>query len=75
MERLSRVERGEELLRKHGYKDIRLRLHGEIARIEIGPEEDVDLSALRTIVPEIKKLGFKYVTLDLEGFRSGSLND
>jgi pyridinium-3,5-biscarboxylic acid mononucleotide sulfurtransferase len=76
-EALSAVERGEDALRAMGFRQFRVRHHGEIVRIEIAPEE-----LPRALTPEIaaeftaifKKLGFKFVTLDLEGFRSGSMN-
>lgn len=76
-ETLSVVEKGEDALRAMGFRQFRVRHHGEIVRIEIGKDE---LS--RALNPEIaaefarlfKALGFKFVTLDLEGFRSGSMN-
>jgi uncharacterized protein len=74
---LSVIERGEDALRALGFRQFRVRHHGEIVRIEIAREE---LS--RALTPEMaseftaifKRLGFKFVTLDLEGFRSGSMN-
>lgn len=77
VEALAAVERGEEVLRQLGFRQIRVRHHGEIARIEIAREE-----MPRALNPEMaaeftrlfKALGFKFVTLDLEGFRSGSMN-
>jgi uncharacterized protein len=76
-EALSVIERGEDALRAIGFRQFRVRHHGEIVRIEIAREE---LS--RALTPEMadeftaifKRLGFKFVTLDLEGFRSGSMN-
>ena len=76
-EALSAVEQGEEALRDLGFQQFRVRHHGEIARIEIAREE-----MSRALNPEMaaefsrifKALGFKFVTLDLEGFRSGSMN-
>jgi len=76
-EALSVVERGEDALRALGFRQFRVRHHGEIVRIEVAREE---LS--RALTPEMareftrifKGLGFKFVTLDLEGFRSGSMN-
>ncbi len=77
-ERLKRIERAEEFLRKLGFSPLRVRYHqGEIARIEILPEQIPQIldSAKRSqIVERLKQLGFEYITLDLEGFRSGSLN-
>jgi pyridinium-3,5-biscarboxylic acid mononucleotide sulfurtransferase len=76
-EALSAVEEGEESLRRLGFRQCRVRHHGQIVRIEIAREE-----LARAMTPEMaaeftrifKALGFTYVTLDLEGFRSGSMN-
>jgi pyridinium-3,5-biscarboxylic acid mononucleotide sulfurtransferase len=76
-ETLSVIERGEDALRKLGFRQMRVRHHGEMVRIEIASEE-MD----RALTPEMTKnfvtifrgLGYKFVTLDLEGFRSGSMN-
>jgi pyridinium-3,5-biscarboxylic acid mononucleotide sulfurtransferase len=76
-EALSVVERGEDALRALGFRQVRVRHHGDIVRIEIAREE-----LARALSPEMaaeftrifKALGFKFVTLDLEGFRSGSMN-
>jgi uncharacterized protein len=74
-ERLATVEAAEESLRRRELEGCRVRWHGHIARIE-APRNCFDV-LLRTpeIVDEIKALGFTYVTLDLEGFRSGSMNE
>ncbi|MBO0911640.1 MAG: ATP-dependent sacrificial sulfur transferase LarE [Acidobacteria bacterium] len=74
---LQAIERGEEALRELGFRQFRVRHHGEIARIEIGREEmpralTAEMAAQFTRI--FKGLGFKFVTLDLEGFRSGSMN-
>jgi uncharacterized protein len=74
---LSAVEHGEEALRRLGFRQFRVRHHGEIARIEIAQDEmhralTLQMSAEFTRI--FKSLGFKFVTLDLEGFRSGSMN-
>jgi uncharacterized protein len=76
-EALSVVERGEEALRAMGFKQFRVRHHGEIARIEIARPElpralTIEMAGEFTSI--FKALGFKFVTLDLEGFRSGSMN-
>jgi uncharacterized protein len=76
-EALSVVEQGEDALRAMGFRQIRVRHHGEIVRIEIAKEElaralDPVIAAEFTRI--FKALGFKFVTLDLEGFRSGSMN-
>jgi pyridinium-3,5-biscarboxylic acid mononucleotide sulfurtransferase len=76
-EALSMVEKGEDALRQLGFRQFRVRHHGEIVRIEIAREE-----LNRALSPEMaaefarifKELGFAFVTLDLEGFRSGSMN-
>jgi len=74
---LEAVEQGEDALRGLGFRQFRVRHHGEIVRIEIAREE-LD-RALTTVMASqltsiFKQLGFKFVTLDLEGFRSGSMN-
>ena len=76
-EALSVIERGEDALRAMGFRQFRVRHHGEIVRIEIAHEElpralTAEMAAEFTTV--FKALGFKFVTLDLEGFRSGSMN-
>ncbi len=78
LERLSRIERGERYLRLIGFREFRVREHGELARIEIAPDEF--RSALRhetaeALASEFNKIGFKYVTLDLNGYRSGAMNE
>jgi len=76
-EALARIERAEEALRTLGFAgDVRVRDQGaELARIEVPPDRLVDLVARRTVVVEaLRGAGFRYVTLDLEGFRSGSQN-
>src|SRR6266436_3034297 len=76
-EALSVVEQGEDAIRALGFRQFRVRHHGDIVRIEIAPEElsralSPDMAAEFTRI--FKALGFKFVTLDLEGFRSGSMN-
>ena len=74
-EKLSQVARAEEFLRREGFQQVRVRHHGEIARLEVGPEEMERAFALREeISAELQDAGFLYVTLDLSGYRSGSLN-
>ena len=75
--KLQRVGRAEIYLRKLGLKNLRVRSDGDTARIELPPEqikEFVLTTDLSTIVSAFQKLGFMYVTLDLEGYRSGKLN-
>ncbi len=76
-ESLRVIERGEDALRAMGFRQFRVRLHGEIVRIEIAVQElpralTAEMASEFTTV--FKSLGFKFVTLDLEGFRSGSMN-
>ena len=78
IERLSQVERGEDALRGLGFRQLRLRHHGDVARVEIDPSElprALDPEMVRRIVAALKPLGFRYVALDLEGYRTGSLNE
>ncbi len=75
---LHQVASGERLLRRLGFPECRLRLHDTIARIEV-PEAAlarlVEPEVRAALIAELKALGFRYVTLDLQGFRSGSLNE
>ena len=71
------VDRGEDAIRALGFRQFRVRFHGEVVRIEIAPEEleramTVEMAHRFTAI--FKPLGFHYVTLDLEGYRQGSLN-
>jgi len=77
-ERLAMVDKAERYLRQHGFQPLRVRYHkGDMARIEVSPQ-----ALTRLVEPEfrvqvveyLKSVGFKYVSIDLEGFRSGSLN-
>jgi pyridinium-3,5-biscarboxylic acid mononucleotide sulfurtransferase len=76
-EALSVIERGEDALRGLGFRQFRVRHHGDIVRIEIVGEElprALTAEMCREFTRVFKQLGFKFVTLDLEGFRSGSMN-
>jgi uncharacterized protein len=74
-EKLAQVARAEEFLRRQGYKQARVRHHGEIARLEVGPAElERAFGEREEISTELKAAGFLYVTLDLAGYKSGSLN-
>ncbi len=78
LERLEQVSGGEKLLRSLGFKVVRVRYHGEVARLEVGRNEMarlLDPQIGETLGREFRKLGFRFVTLDLGGFRSGSLNE
>jgi len=77
-ERLSLVDRGEEILRNFGFHIFRVRFHEELVRLEFSPEElpkALNLTMVEILRTKFKELGFKYVTVDLEGYRSGSLNE
>ena len=74
-EKLSMVDRAEQFLIDRGFRQVRVRIHDRMARIEIEPEEFDRLIKFRTDVTRIFKLiGFTYVTLDLQGYRTGSMN-
>jgi len=76
-EALSAVEQGEEALRALGFRQLRARHHGDMVRIEIAKDElprALDPAVAAEFTRIFKALGFKFVTLDLEGFRSGSMN-
>jgi uncharacterized protein len=78
IDRLSKVERGEQVLRDEGFREFRVRVHGDLVRLEISPDEmdaALDKEMVKRFASEFRKLGFSYVTLDLMGFRSGSLNE
>ena len=72
---LERIAEGEDWLRQKIGGNIRLRLHGDVARIEVDPGQIEEVLAIRgELADRMKGLGFPYVTLDLEGFRSGSMD-
>lgn len=74
-ENLRTVEKGEEYLRSLGFYNIRIRVHGDIARIEVDINELEQVLAQRELITEaLKKLGYVYITMDLSGFRSGSMD-
>jgi len=78
VEKLGRIEKAEEILRDLGFNVCRVRDHGQVARIEVAQAEIPRVSAeklRRTIFEAFKELGYIYVTIDLEGFRSGSMNE
>jgi uncharacterized protein len=76
IEALGRIERAEALLRSLGLQQLRVRHHNDVARIEVEPQDMASLVDQRaTVVEGLKAVGYKYVTLDLAGFRSGSLNE
>jgi len=76
LEMLSQVERAELVFKEMDFGQLRVRHHDDIARIEVGPEDFEDVFAHRDqIVEELQALGYTYITLDLAGFRSGSMNE
>ncbi|HEX7942575.1 MAG TPA: ATP-dependent sacrificial sulfur transferase LarE [Gemmatimonadaceae bacterium] len=77
-EKLRTIERAENVLRAHGFRVCRVRHHDDLARIELGRAEltralEPEMSA--TLVRELKAIGYRYVTIDLQGYRTGSLNE
>jgi len=77
-ERLQQVDRAEDALRELGYRQLRVRHHGDLARIELAPDEmprALDPDQLRAMSGALHALGFKFVSLDLDGYRTGSLNE
>ncbi len=79
VEKLRQIEDAEALLRAEGFRELRVRHHGPIARIEV-PESELarftqDSARRQRIIQGLKTLGFTYVTLDLQGFRSGAMNE
>ncbi len=78
IQNIRQVENGEEAIKALGFRQFRVRFHGEVVRIEIAPEEmgrALSLDMSRKFTAIFRKLGFKYVTLDLEGYRQGSMNE
>lgn len=76
-EKLKRVEAAEDFLSGLGFREIRVRCHGILARIETAPEQIAILAApemREQVVKRLQELGFRYISVDLQGFRSGSLN-
>ena len=72
------IEEAEEALLAEGFRQVRVRHHGDTARIELPKENISDLfknSLFEKINHRLQKIGFKYVTVDLKGYRSGSLNE
>ena len=78
IENVKTVESGEEQIKALGFRQFRVRYHGEVVRIEIARDEmerALNLEAAAKFTAIFKGLGFKYVTLDLEGYRQGSMNE
>jgi uncharacterized protein len=76
LEKLTRIDQAESALKALGFRQCRVRDHGNVARIEIESSTLPDLLEIRTeVISAIKNTGFTYVSIDLEGFRSGSMNE
>jgi uncharacterized protein len=77
-EKLEQVGRAEEVLREKGFRQFRVRHHDTVARIEVAPDEMQrfhDAAFVAEVISAIKKAGYNYVALDLEGYRTGSMNE
>jgi uncharacterized protein len=77
-EKLRMIEQAEDVIHGLGFRVCRVRHHDDLARVELGPEDfarAVHGSVRETMVRELKALGYRYVTLDLQGYRTGSLNE
>lgn len=77
-DKLKMVELAEEFLLNIGFRQVRVRYHGEIARIEVAPKERekfFEVDVMDTVGSELRKIGFTYVTLDILGYRTGSMNE
>lgn len=75
---LIKIAQAEEFLRSQGFKQVRLRHHGALARIEVSPEDIprfLEAKLRQKVVQRLKNLGYQYVTIDLEGYRTGSMNE
>jgi uncharacterized protein len=78
IERLSTVDRGEAIMRELGFREFRVRHHDELVRLEIAPAEmakALSLEMVEEFARRFRELGFKYVTLDLHGYRTGAMNE
>lgn len=78
IERLATVDRGEEILRQLGFREFRVRHHDSLVRLEISPaemERALRAEIVEQLAQRFRELGFKYVTLDLHGYRSGAMNE
>jgi pyridinium-3,5-biscarboxylic acid mononucleotide sulfurtransferase len=75
VEELSKVGRAERAIKELGFRQVRVRVHGDVARVEVEQDDIVRLVDEReTVTSALKALGYRFVTIDLEGFRSGSMN-
>ena len=75
-EKLAMVDKAEQFLMENGFSQVRVRIHGSLARIELLPEDISRLLSVREkVCAELKSCGFSYVSLDLQGYRTGSMNE
>lgn len=77
-EKLHMIDRAEQFLIDHGFLQERVRMHGDLARIEVAPEDIMRLASEEVrgmVYKKLKEIGFLYVTLDLQGYRTGSMNE
>jgi uncharacterized protein len=78
IERLATVDRGEEIMRSMGFREFRVRHHDELVRLEVAPAElgrALDREVVDELARKFRALGFRYVTLDLHGYRTGAMNE
>jgi uncharacterized protein len=78
VEKLRMIDQGEEVLRRLGFSQFRVRHHGDVARIEIAREEmagALNIVMFETLSREFKKIGFRFVAVDVDGYRTGALNE
>jgi TIGR00268 family protein len=77
-EKLAMVDKAEQFLLDLGFRQVRVRHHGDLARVEVGPDERsrfFNEEFMEKVYAEFKKIGFTYVTLDMKGYRTGSMNE
>jgi pyridinium-3,5-biscarboxylic acid mononucleotide sulfurtransferase len=75
-EKLTMIDKAEQFLMDIGFRQVRVRQHDKLARIEVSPEEIQKLAGLNEmIVSKLKSIGYMYITIDLQGYRTGSLNE
>ena len=75
IEEMRKVEKGEDFIRKLGFYNVRLRVHKDIVRIEVDDKDMIKfLECRKSIMEFLKTLNYSYITLDIDGFRSGSMD-
>ncbi|HXV79173.1 MAG TPA: TIGR00268 family protein, partial [Candidatus Binatia bacterium] len=78
LERLKQIAACEQLMKEIGFREFRVRYHGDLARIEVAQDEFhrwFEKATRNTVVEKFKQVGFRYVSLDLQGYRTGSMNE